>query len=210
MSSINTNYGNYSNAPVNSTKSYKKVEDTEKKTSEAAEQAKASEKRTDSLETGTASVKNNTYTKGIKTEYTGKSALNIKNEAMKDMVAKLISGQASNASGKSDTGLTLESIMKSYDLDYIKSDGSEDFWGAEKTANRILDFAKNLAGNDPKNFEKLKNAFEKGFGECEKIWGGKLPDVCYDTLDRVHKGFDDWEKELNAQADAVSTAAAAQ
>lgn len=211
MSSINTNYGNYSNSPVSSTKSYSKVNDTEKKASEAAsEQVKATEKRTDTLEKGTASVKNNTYTKGIKTEYTGKSALQIKNEGMKDMVAKLINGQASNAVGKSDSGLTLESIMKSYGLDYIESDGSEDFWGAEKTANRILDFAKNLAGNDPDNFQKVKDAFEKGFGECEGIWGGKLPDVCYNTLDLVRNGFDDWEKELNAQADAVSTAAAAQ
>lgn len=211
MSSINTNYGNYSNAPVNSPKSYKKVDDTEKKGSEAsAEQAKATEKRADSFEKGTASVKGNTYTKGVKTEYTGKSALEIKNSGMKDMVAQMINGQASHASGKSDTGLTLESIMKSYGLDYIESDGSEDFWGAEKTANRILDFAKNLAGNDPKNFDKLKNAFEKGFGECEGVWGGKLPGVCYDTLDRVRQGFDDWEKELNAQADAVSTSAAAQ
>ncbi len=208
MSGINSIYDSYSNAPVNSRSASKvkenKTEDAEKKTAEAASEKTA--KRTDSFER-TEKSSANTYTKGIKTEYTGKSALNIKNEAMKDMVAKLISGQANAASGKGDQGLTLESIMKSYDLDYIESDGSEDFWGAEKTANRILDFAKNLAGSDEKAFQKVKDAFEKGFGECEKIWGGELPGVCYDTLDLVRKGFDDWEKEFNAQADAAATAA---
>ena len=165
------------------------------------------EKRADTFER-TEKTPANTYTRGIKTEYTGKSALNIKNEAMKDMVQKLISGQANAAAGTGDKGLTLESIMKSYDLDYIESDGSEDFWGAEKTANRILDFAKNLVGDDKEAFEKVKDAFEKGFGECEKIWGGKLPGVCYDTLDNVRKGFDEWEKEFNTQADAATAAAA--
>ncbi len=210
MSGINSIYDSYTNAPVNSRSTGKvkevKAEKADKST-EAAVAEKATEKRADSFER-TEKASANTYTKGIKTEYTGKSALNIKNEAMKDMVAKLIGGQANAAAGTGDKGLTLESIMKSYDLDYIESDGSEDFWGAEKTANRILDFAKNLAGNDKEAFNKVKDAFEKGFGECEKIWGGKLPGVCYDTLDNVRKGFDDWEKEFNTQADAAATAAA--
>jgi hypothetical protein len=209
MSGINSIYDSYSNAPVNS-KSASKVKEPKAenaaKSSEAAASEKAAEKRTDSFER-TVKANANTYTKGIKTEYAGKTALNIKNEGMKDMVAQLL-GQATNAAaGKDGKGLTLESIMKSFDLDYIESDGSEDFWGAEKTANRILDFAKSLAGNDEKAFQKVKAAFEKGFGECEKIWGGKLPGVCYDTVDNVRKGFDEWEKEFNTQADAAATAA---
>ena len=209
MSAINTLYDSYSNAPVNSARSNSKVDDKSKsasdETAKTAEQA--SSKRTDSFEHSGRSVKNNTYTKGIKTEYTGKSELAIKNEAMKDMVQRLINKQAGKATGKDDENLSLESIMKSYDLDYIESDGSEDFWGAEKTANRILDFAKSLAGNDPKAFETVKNAFQKGFGECKKIWGGELPDVCGDTYDRVMQGFDDWEKELNSAADEAAASA---
>jgi hypothetical protein len=209
MSGINPLYDSYTNAPVNS--KYGKVKETKNdKSAETADKtaeksAEATEKRTDSFERTDTSVRNNTYTKGIKTEYAGKSALQIKNEGMKDMVSQLL-GQATNASGKKQD-LTLKSIMESYGLDYIESDGSEDFWGAEKTADRILDFAKSLAGSDPEAFKKVKDAFEKGFGECEKIWGDKLPDVCYDTLDRVRKGFDDWENELNSQSDAAAAAA---
>jgi hypothetical protein len=213
MSGINPLYDSYTNAPVNSRSSAKVKEtkndkDTAKADKTAEKAAEKSAKRTDSFERTDSSVKNNTYTKGIATEHAGKSALQMKNEGMKDMVAQLL-GQATNVSGNKQ-GLTLESIMKSYDLDYIESDGSEDFWGAEKTANRILDFAKSLAGNDPKNIEKLKDAFEKGFGECKKIWGGDLPGVCGETADLVRKGFDDWANEVSANTQSDAAAAAAQ
>jgi hypothetical protein len=211
MSGINSIYDSYSKAPVNS-KAVSKVKDTDKetKTAEAAAEStaeKTSAKKTDSFERS-AKANANTYTKGVATEHAGKSALNIKNEGMKDMVAQLL-GQAKSGADK-NKGLTLDSILKSFDIEPIESDGSEDFWGAEKTANRILDFAKSLAKNDPESFKKVKDAFEKGFAESEKIWGDKLPSVSYDTLDLVRQGFDDWEKEINAQADAVSTQAAAQ
>jgi len=215
MSGISSIYDSYSNAPVNA-KSNSRVKEASKeekaaKTAEAAAE-KTSEKaaagKTDSFERS-QKADANIYTKGVKTEHAGKSALGIKNEGMKDMVAQLL-GQAKAGGDKSGNGLTLDSILKSFDIEPIESDGSEDFWGAEKTANRILDFAKNLAKNDPDSFKKVKDAFEKGFSESEKIWGGKLPSVSYETLDKVRAGFDEWEKEFNTQADAVSTQAAAQ
>ena len=211
MSGISSIYDSYSNAPVNSTKSTGKAKDVvkEEKAAESAVETKETPaKKTDSFERSETTVKGNTYTKGVKTEHAGKSALSIKNEGMKDMVAQLL-GQAKSGADK-DKGLTLDSILRSFDIEPIESDGSEDFWGADKTAERILDFAKNLAKNDPDSFKKVKDAFEKGFSESEKIWGGKLPDVSYETLDKVRQGFDDWEKEINTQADAVSTQAAAQ
>ena len=194
MSGINTGYGNYSSKPVSTARSYEKTSD--KKTSEAAAQEKQpAAKRTDTLEiSGQRSA--------AAVDYKSKTTLGIKNEGMKDAVAKLIGGQAANASGKSGGPLNIESILRSYGVEPIKSDGSDDFWGAEKTANRILDFAKSLAGNNKEAFEKVKGAFKSAFGDCEKIWGGKLPDVCYDTLDRVNAGFDEWEKEINGSSAA--------
>ena len=197
----------YTNAPVNSAKSSSKVKKTEDKTvDKTAEEAaaKTTEKKTDKFER-TERSSANTYTKSVTTQYVGKSALQIKNEGMKDVVAAMLGQQASKTAGKKGIAeFDLKSVMKSYGLDYIESDGSEDFWGAEKTANRILDFAKSLAGNDKESFEKVKNAFEKGFGECEGIWGGKLPGVCYDTLSKVREGFDEWEKEFDTQSAAAA------
>ena len=207
MSGINPMLDSYTNAPVNSAKSSSKVKKTEDKTvDKTAEEAaaKTTEKKTDKFER-TERSSANTYTKSVTTQYVGKSALQIKNEGMKDVVAAMLGQQASKTAGKKGIAeFDLKSVMKSYGLDYIESDGSEDFWGAEKTANRILDFAKSLAGNDKEAFEKVKNAFEKGFGECEGIWGGKLPGVCYDTLSKVREGFDEWEKEFDTQSAAAA------
>lgn len=61
----------------------------------------------------------------------------------------------------------------------------------------MFEFAKNLAGNDSKYADSLKDAFIKGFGLAEKAYGGKgkLPSVCYETYDKVIDMFDSWGKE---------------
>lgn len=141
--------------------------------------------------------------KADKMEFTAKSNRQLKNESMKSMVSQLLTGQASVKGDKINIQSQLNEILSSFDIEPIKAD-SEDFWGAEKTAQRILDFAKNLAGDDTDALSTLRKAFEKGFGEAGGIWGDKLPDVCQDTYDLVQKGFDEWEKELNAAADAVT------
>lgn len=138
-----------------------------------------------------------------KMEFTAKSNRQLKNESMKSMVSQLLTGQASVKGDKINIQSQLNEILSSFDIEPIKAD-SEDFWGAEKTAQRILDFAKNLAGDDTDALSTLRKAFEKGFDEAGGIWGDKLPEACQDTYDLVQKGFDEWEKELNAAADAVT------
>lgn len=186
---VDGNYGSYGyqNKKTEAAKT-EKADDVKQNETAAAEKQteKTAEKRTDTF------TRSDNAAKGV--DYKSRTALGIKNEAMKDVVAQMLGKQAQHASGNS-MNAKIENMLKSYGVDPIKSDGSEDFWGAEKTANRILDFAKSLAGDDKAAFDKVKSAFEKGFGECEKIWGGKLPSVCYDTLDKVRKGFDEWEKE---------------
>ena len=141
-----------------------------------------------------------------KTEFTAKSARQLKNESMKDMVSQLLTGQTSSKSPSGSIQSQLNEILSSFDIEPIEAD-SEDFWGAEKTAQRILDFAKNLAGDDTNAFATLKDAFQKGFDDAGGIWGDKLPDVCQETYDLVQKGFDEWEKEINAASDALTAEA---
>ena len=85
---------------------------------------------------------------------------------------------------------------------------SEDYWGAEATAKRIFDFAKNLAGDDSKYADTLKEAFIKGFGLAEKAYGGKdkLPKVCYETYDKVIDMFDSWGKDSGSKTDEDTSA----
>ena len=77
--------------------------------------------------------------------------------------------------------------------DAISEDG---YWGVEKTAQRIIETAKSLAGNDSEMIDDMYNAFKKGFGEATKSWGKELPDISKRTFDRVGKLFDEWKENV--------------
>ena len=138
-----------------------------------------------------------------------KSVTQAKNEMMKDMVMQMLTGQVED-SRKTGAMKELEEILSSYSDDEEERD--ENYWSADETANRILNFAKELAGDDDETFETLKNAFETGFSESEKLFGGKgaLPSVSYDTYDKVHQGFDEWEKQIAERRAESGEIAAAQ
>ena len=73
-----------------------------------------------------------------------------------------------------------------------EEDVSEDgYWGVNKTSDRILDFAKALAGDDPEKLEKMREAFKKGYDQAQKTWGGELPEISQKTYDAVMSKFDD-------------------
>lgn len=66
--------------------------------------------------------------------------------------------------------------------------------GAEKTSQRLVDFAIALSGGDKSKANELRGAIEKGFKEAEKILG-KLPDVSKETYKLTMEKFDAWAKE---------------
>ena len=114
------------------------------------------------------------------------------------MVQKMMSeqtnayGQANDiwsflASGK----FTVDPATKLQAQQDIVEDG---YYGVEQTASRIFDFASALAGDDEEAMKKMQAAFEKGFAQAEKTWGGKLPDISYQTKDAVSKKFEDYYK----------------
>lgn len=75
----------------------------------------------------------------------------------------------------------------------ISEDGE---WGVNKTAERMFEFAKAYAGDDEAKMEKMMNAFKKGFEQAEKLWGGKLPEISYQTYDKMYDMYDEYKKEL--------------
>lgn len=74
----------------------------------------------------------------------------------------------------------------------ISEDG---YWGVKQTSQRIFDFAKALAGDDPEQMKKMQAAVEKGFSQAEDAWGGSLPGICGDTHTAINKLFDDYYKQ---------------
>ena len=82
---------------------------------------------------------------------------------------------------------TVDAATKAQAEADIAKDG---YWGVNQTTERILDFAKALAGDDPDKLESMREAFEKGYKQAEKTWGGELPDISKQTFDAVMKGYD--------------------
>ena len=97
---------------------------------------------------------------------------------------------------------TVDEKTKEQALKDISEDG---YWGVKQTSGRILDFAKALTGGDPSKIEKMRSAFEQGYKQAEKTWGGHLPEICKKTYDAVMKGFDDWKKESTTPKEDAAT-----
>ena len=77
-----------------------------------------------------------------------------------------------------------------------EADIAEDgYWGVEQTSDRILDFAKALADNDPEKAEEMLEAFKEGFKQATKAWGDELPEISQKTYDAVQEKFEAWKNE---------------
>ena len=80
-----------------------------------------------------------------------------------------------------------------------KKETAEDgYWGVKQTSERFVKYAKALTGGDPAKAKAMREAFEKGYKEAEKAWGGSLPELSQKTYDATMKLFDEWENEANA------------
>lgn len=85
-----------------------------------------------------------------------------------------------------------------------QEDVSEDgYWGVKQTSNRILDFATALTGGDPSKIEDMRKAFEKGYKQAEKTWGGELPEISKQTYDAVMAGFDKMAEDAASTTQSV-------
>lgn len=111
-----------------------------------------------------------------------------------DLVSSMMSkqtntfGQANNIwrfLAKGDFTVDAETKKKAQEA--ISEDG---YWGVKQTSDRIVQFATALAGDDPKQLEKMRDAFLKGYKQAEKTWGGELPDISKKTYDAVLEKLD--------------------
>ncbi len=113
---------------------------------------------------------------------------------MKSLVEQMISKQGQTL-GKTDSiwsflasgNFTVDAATKAQAQKDIADDG---YWGVEQTSSRIVDFATALAGSDPKQLEKMRDAFKKGFDNATSTWGKSLPDISQKTYQAVMDKFD--------------------
>ena len=129
-----------------------------------------------------------------------KADLERRQQQMLDMVRDMLGKQGKAVSGDNiwrtlaSGNFQVDAKTKAEAQKNIAEDG---FWGVEQTSDRIVQFAIALAGSSPEMLDKMEAAFEKGYAEAEKKWGGALPSISQQTRSRVHEKFAELRKQQN-------------
>jgi len=125
-------------------------------------------------------------------------------ELLRSMVLRIFEQQGLSPAiptGNPEPGMEeigLDELTPEEAVDLVAEDG---YFGVEQTSDRIVKFAIGVAGGDPARIEAIKAGVEKGFNEAKKAFGDWLPDISYDTYDKVMEKLDAWvNKSSSAQA----------
>lgn len=182
LNSVNSSY----KAGVSAYQSTKAAADEAAKTADEAEQkVEAQRPKEDTFE------KSPNYKPDMEKVSAMKADLQNNISAFRQMVQGLMHQQGGVANTALDQLLKIDEATQLSAQQAIAEDGE---WGVEAVAGRILDFAKAISGGDPSKIEMLRSAVNEGFAAAEKVWGGTLPEISYQTRDRVMQGFDEWAK----------------
>lgn len=93
--------------------------------------------------------------------------------------------------------IDFEKITPDEAQDLISEDG---YFGVEQTSERIFQFAIGIAGGDTSRIDAIKEGIEKGFAEAKEAFGDWLPEISYNTYDRVMEKLDNWVAESTTVA----------
>lgn len=82
--------------------------------------------------------------------------------------------------------------------------GPDGYFGVEKTALRIAEFVLKGAGDDVARLKSGRQGILAGFKQAEEAWGGTLPDISYETLEKALGMIDEKLDDLGASAVDIS------
>ena len=183
--------------------------------------SKTTEKETDTTKSTTENTKANkkddtavVYEKSSETNVSGKQKPDTeliaklkadseqRTNQLYSLVKKMFNKQGITYNNSQEMFSILRSGNFTADPDTIaqaKEDISEDgYWGVKQTSDRLVSFAQALSGNDPEQADKMIAAVKKGFEQATKTWGGKLPDICQNTLDTTIEKLEKWRDGINS------------
>ena len=63
--------------------------------------------------------------------------------------------------------------------------GEDGFFGVQQTSERIAGFVISGASGDEERLREGKKGIVQGFKDAEQMWGEKLPDIAYETIDKA-------------------------
>ncbi|MBF0235812.1 MAG: hydrogenase-4 component G [Desulfamplus sp.] len=111
-----------------------------------------------------------------------------------DLLAKLRALHADSPSTDSNKPGDLDSLF-----------GEDGHWGVAKTSRRISEFVLKGAGEDLERLKAGREGMLRGFQEAEKAWGGKLPEISYETMEKSLGAIDEKIRELGGSVIDLST-----
>lgn len=79
-------------------------------------------------------------------------------------------------------GKPIAELSQSEAAELVSEDG---FFGVSQTSERIANFVIAGSGGDEELLREGRKGILQGFQEAEKMWGGKLPDISYETIDKA-------------------------
>lgn len=177
----------------------------------AAEETQVNKTTTKAEEAGVVYEKNSDSEKVASTKDNKAIIAKLKADAeartsqLRSIVEQLITKQGTAFGKASDDDMwkflakgdfTVSADVKAQAQADIAEDG---YWGVEQTSDRILDFAKALAGDDPEKAEEMLEAFKEGFKQATKAWGDELPEISQKTYDAVMEKFEAWKSETSTE-----------
>lgn len=180
----------YTNYNASSTQETKAAEQTEKKTSQETTSGVVYEKSAAKESTSTTKTTKKSNSAVVAQM---KADAEARTNQMRQLVQQLMTKQGQTYGKANDMwsflaggNFTVDAATKAQAQADIADDG---YWGVNQTSDRIIDFAKALAGDDPDKMEKMVEAFKKGYDMAAKKWGGNLPEISQRTYDAVMEKF---------------------
>ena len=80
---------------------------------------------------------------------------------------------------------------------FVADDG---FFGVSQSSKRLSDFVLAGGGDDVEKLKAGREGMLKGFKDAEQIWGEKLPDIAYQTIQKATETIDKKIEELGGKA----------
>ncbi|NLY48249.1 MAG: hypothetical protein GX059_04425 [Clostridiales bacterium] len=119
---------------------------------------------------------------------------------MRELVERMLLKQGKTLKNAEDIyGLLREGkvpVDEATRLQAQKDIAEDGYWGVEQTSERLVSFAKALSGGDPAKADIMIDAVKKGFEQATKAWGGELPQICRDTVDRTISKLESWRDSI--------------
>jgi hypothetical protein len=87
----------------------------------------------------------------------------------------------------------IEGLTPEEAKELVSKDG---FFGVDKTAKRVFDFVVKGANDDPELLKAGREGVIQGLKDAEEEWGGKLPDIAYETQKKTLAMLDEYMAKL--------------